>query len=300
MNYKDYYKVLGVSKGASQDEIKKAYRKLAAKYHPDTNPNNPKAEEKFKDVGEAYEVLGNPENRAKYDRYGKNWKHAQQAGGGFGQGGFGGNMGDIFGDERGFSDFFYQMFGGGGPGGRGGGRRTRGQKGDDYKADIFVSLEDIYEGRKRTIRIDGKEMDVPVKAAMKDGKQLRVKNHGGPGRNGGPAGDLYLTLKIEDHKFFTRIGDDLKADLPVDLYTLILGGKVEVPTLSKPVRIKITPETQPGKVIKLKGKGLPRDERKSSYGNLYITLRTTYPKNLSEQEKESFKQLAALRGWKGE
>lgn len=297
MNFKDYYKVLGVQKTASQDEIKKSYRKLAGKYHPDTNPDNPKAEEKFKDIGEAYEVLGNADNRGKYDRYGKDWKHVQQQGRGSGQGA---NMEDIFGDDRGFSDFFYQMFGGAGPGGQRGRGQSRAQKGDDYKADINVSLEDVYEGRKRSIKIDSKTLDVPVKAGMKDGKQLKVKGRGGPGRQGGPAGDLYLTLKIEEHKTFSRIGDDLKADLPIDLYTLILGGKAEVPTLGKPVRIKITPETQPGKVIKLKGKGLPRDERKSTYGNLFVTLRATLPNNLSDEEKDSFQKLASLRESKEE
>jgi len=267
---------------------------LAAKYHPDSNPDNPKAEEKFKDVGEAYEVLGDAGNRSKYDRYGKNWKHAQQAGAGFGGGGFGGNMGDIFGDDRGFSDFFYQMFGGGAPGG---GRRSRAQKGDDYKAEIFVSLEDVYEGRKRSIKIDGKPLDVPVKAGMQSGKQLKVKNRGGAGRYGGPTGDLFLTLTIEEHALFTRAGDDLKLDLAVDLYTLILGGKVEVPTLGKALRVPIAPQTQPGKVLKLKGKGMPKDANKSGYGNLYVTLRATYPSNLSEDELEQFRKLARLRGW---
>ncbi len=287
MDFKDYYKILGVGKKASQDEIRKAYRKLAGKYHPDTNPDNPAAEEKFKDIGEAYEVLGDADKRSKYDRYGKNWKQMEQ-GGGFGPGGFGGGG---FADDRGFSDFFYQMFGGAAPGGR----RTRAQKGDDYKADITVSLEDVFEGRTRSIRIDGKTLDVPVKAGMQDGKQLKVKGHGGPGHGGGPKGDLYLSLKIEDHPLFTRVGDDLKADHAIDLYTLVLGGKVEIPTLGKAVRIPIAPQTQPGKVIKLTGKGMPKNAQKSAYGNLYITLRAKLPENLSATELEYFQKLAACR-----
>jgi curved DNA-binding protein len=301
MEFKDYYKILGVGRKASQEEIRKAYRKLAGKYHPDANPDDPNTEEKFKEVGEAYEVLSDPDKRAKYDRFGKDWKYAQQApgGGGFGpgfQGGFDPNMGDFFRDERDFSDFFYHFFT---PGARGQGRQyAPPRKGDDYKADLYISLEDVMEGGTRSIRINGEQLDVPVKAGVEDGKRLRVKGRGAPGTHGGPRGDLYLTFKLKDHPSFSRSGSNLQGEAEVDMYTLLLGGKAQLPTLGKPVRITIKAETQPGEVIKLKGKGLPKDEKKTRYGDLFITLRAKFPQNLSKKEKELLTQLAQLRGTK--
>ena len=306
MEFKDYYKILGVDRKASQPEIKKAYRKLAKQYHPDKNPDDKAAEKKFKDISEAYEVLGDEENRKKYDQFGENWKYANQAqhqgqeGFGFrpGNGGqtfyYEGDLGDIFGDERGFSDFFYQFFGGGDRfGGRGQTRsQSRARKGADYEAAFPITLEEAYHGGTRTFGVNGHQLRVKIKPGMSDGKRLRIKGKGGAGA---VPGDLYLNINIQEHPLYKRKGHDLYKDEAIDIYTLMLGGKAEIQTLSGKVRVPIKAETNPGKVIKLSGKGMPKDEKKRSFGDLYITLRAALPQRLTKKEKQLLTELAQMR-----
>lgn len=304
MDFIDYYKVLGLPKTATQEEIKKAYRKLARKYHPDVNPNNKEAELKFKQVNEANEVLSHSENRKKYDQYGKDWKHAEEfekakkqqraySGGGRG----GGthftyeHTGDPFGGED-FSDFFESLFGNAGR------RQTyqrRSFKGQDYKAEVSITLEEAYADHKRTLNVNGKKLRITVPAGIKDGQTIKLAGHGGPGANGGTRGDLYITFHFEPHAQFTRKGNDLLMDLDIDLYTSVLGGKIKVPTLSGPVQVTIKPETPNGNKIRLKGKGYPAYKSKNQFGDLYVTLKVNPPTNLTEKEKELFKQLQSLR-----
>lgn len=307
MEFKDYYKILGIGKTASQDEIKKAYRKLAKINHPDKNPDNKAAEARFKEISEAYEVLSDKENRQKYDQYGANWKYADetkaQNGPGYSgpRGGnystYQGDPNDFFTDERGFSDFFYQMFGGNNPFGKNtqGGRKPFSQKGDDYQAELPVTLEEVFSGNQRTFQVNGKSLRIKIKPGMQTGKKLRLPGEGGPGLNGNPPGDLYLYIKIEPNPNFQIEGFDLKTEVKVDIYTLMLGGKVEIPTPGGLIRINIQPETEPGKTIKISGKGLPENEKKTKAGNLYVTLQAKIPHHLSEKEKDLLKELASLR-----
>lgn len=305
MEFKDYYKILGIGKTASQDEIKKAYRKLAKINHPDKNPDNKAAENRFKEISEAYEVLSDKEKRKKYDQYGANWKYAEEGNSGAGNAGTGGGtyytyQGDpneFFTDDRGFSDFFYQMFGGNNPFGRTnqGGRKPFTQKGNDYQAQLPITLEEAFNGSHRTFEVNGQNLRIKIKPGTTDGKTLRLTGKGGPGINGGPAGDLYIQIKIEPHPNFQIEGFDLKTETKVNIYTLMLGGKVEIPTPGGLIRIQVQPETEPGKTIKIAGKGLPENEKKTKSGNLYVTLQAKIPHHLSEKEKNLLKELADLR-----
>ncbi|QNE41323.1 J domain-containing protein [Hymenobacter sp. NBH84] len=305
MDYKDYYKALGVEKNATADQIKKAYRKLARQYHPDVNPNDPEAERKFKEVNEANEVLSDPEKRSKYDQLGADWQRYQQAGAGGAQGagggfdwsqyaqggGFGGGSEDPFGGAD-FSDFFGNIFGGMG-GGRAGGTRAR--AGQDYQAELVLTLEEAYQGGPRTITVNGKNLRLTVKPGMEDGQTIRLRNQGGPGLNGGPAGSLYLTFRIEPDPRYTRTGNDLTQEVPVSVYKAILGGDQVVDTLSGSVKIKIKPETQNDTRLRLRGKGFPVYDQPGQFGDLYLRLTLSLPQQLTEQEKDLFRQLAALR-----
>ncbi len=310
MDYKDYYKILGVNKSASQDEIKKAYRKLAVKYHPDKNPDNKKAEEKFKEISEAYEVLKDPEKRKKYDELGANWKYYEQqgaSGGGYGGSPFGGRGGtrvefdgDMFGG--GFSDFFKSFFGGSagytsyGPG-AGAGRRGDGSyafKGQDQEAQMSISLEDAYQGVTKLVNVNGNQLRLKIKAGIKDGQTLRLKGKGAPGMNGAPAGDLYLKIQLNTHPDFERKEDDLYTDLPVDLYTAVLGGKTTIKTLKGEVTITLPKGTENGKVLRLKDLGMPHYQHDNRFGNLYAKVNISIPKDLSEEEVELFKKLRQL------
>ncbi|HSI89462.1 MAG TPA: DnaJ C-terminal domain-containing protein [Adhaeribacter sp.] len=309
MEYKDYYKTLEVSKTATKDEIKKSYKKLARKYHPDVNPNNKEAEEKFKAISEAYEVLGDDEKRKKYDQLGADWKRYEQAGGGpggfdwsqyAGAGGPGGGRythyeGDFGGTD--FSDFFSSVFGGMGGGGqaRGGRRSSMAFKGQDYTAELHLSLEEAYHGVQKTITVNGKNLRINIKPGVADGQTIRLKGSGGPGMNGAENGDLYITLKIQPNHRYTRKGNDLFIDAPVSVYKAALGGDEEVETLSGKIRIKIQPETQNGKMLRLKGKGFPVYNHPNQHGDLYIKTVLHLPEKLTEKEKELFKQLAVLR-----
>lgn len=312
MEYRDYYEILGVEKKAGQDEIKKKYRKLAQKYHPDRNPDNKQAEEKFKEIQEAYEVLKDPEKREKYDRLGSNWKQYQHAG--TGDGGFdfsqwaqsgGGrqyrsSFDDMFGGAGGgFSDFFQSFFGGGFSGnqGFGGGRRSGFQqmKGRDYEASIRLNLTDAYYGTSTVLNVDNKKIRVSLKPGVKDGQKLRVKGKGGASQAGGPNGDLLLKLEVFNNTNFRVDGNDLHLDVDVDLYTALLGGKITVNTIEKPISLNIPAETQNGKVLRLKGMGMPVYGENPDKGNLYIRINVALPKNLTPAERDLISQLADLR-----
>lgn len=305
MAFIDYYKTLGLAKTAKADDIKKAYRKMARKYHPDMNPGDKEAEKKFKELNEANEVLSNPENRAKYDKYGENWKHGeeyekaqkqyqQQS---RNQGGFEGFSGTDFGGEGAdYSDFFQSMFGGGG----GFGRSSRGSssgkfKGQDIHAELNLSLRDAAATHQQTFDINGKKVRITIPAGVYNGQQIKLKGHGSPGFNGGPNGDLYITFNIAADKDFERDGDNLKATVDIDLFTAVLGGDVRINTLNGTVNLKVKPETQNGTVVRLKGKGFPVYRKDDEYGDLFITYHVKLPVNLTDEQKELFKQIKNLQ-----
>lgn len=305
MDYVDYYKILGLSKNATAEEIKAAYRKLARKHHPDLNPNDPEAVKLFQQINEANEVLSDPEKRKKYDQYGKDWKHADQfeearrqqqssgsyAGGKpFGGGGAnpfeGGEYYSYGGEDGDYSDFFASMFGN-----RGGGRQTH-FKGQDYKASVQISLSDAYKTHKQTFTVNGKNIRITVPAGIENGQEIRVPGYGAPGVNGGPNGDLYITFEIKNNTLFTRKGNDLYASVPLNLYKAILGGEETIDTLDGKVKMKIAPETQNGTKVRLKGKGFPVYKKEGAFGDLYITYHIQIPTNLTATEKALFEQLA--------
>lgn len=300
MAFIDYYKILGLEKNASADDIKKAYRKLARKYHPDMNPDNKEAEKKFKEINEANEVLSNAENRAKYDKYGENWKHgeeyerAQQQQRQQYSGGGAGFSGANFGEGEDFSDFFQSMFGGGGGGGFG--RSSRGSasgkfKGQDVSAELTLSLRDAAKTHQQTFDINGKKVRITIPAGVYDGQQIKLKGHGNPGINGGPNGDLFITFTITEDKDFKREGDNLRSTVDIDLYTAVLGGDVNIQTLDGSVKLKVKPETQNGTTVRLKGKGFPVYKKEGQFGDLYVTYNVTIPTNLTDAQKELFQQL---------
>ena len=301
MAYIDYYKILGVDKNASQADIKKAYRKLARKHHPDLNPNNTEAEKKFKEINEANEVLGNPENRKKYDKYGEHWQHAdeiekqkaqqKQYENAYSGGGFGGFGGAGY-DESDFSDFFQSMFGGAQSGQ--GGRRNVKFKGQDIQAQLQLPLEEVYKTQKHTINVNGKKIRINIPAGVQNGQTIRVKGMGGPGINGGPKGDLYISFSIIDSPQFKRVGDDLYTKADVDISTAVLGGETQVNTMTGKVKLKLKPGTQCGSKVRLKGKGFPVYKKDGKYGDLYVTINVKIPTNLNNKQKELFEQLAKL------
>ncbi|WET03674.1 J domain-containing protein [Flavobacterium sp. YJ01] len=303
MDYIDYYKVLDVTKSATEAEIKKAYRKLARKYHPDLNPNDKEAEKKFKEINEANEVLSNPENRKKYDKYGKDWKHAdefekagydpnqqqsrQQSGSQYSGGDFSGFGGDFSGSD--FSDFFNSMYGGG---------RSRSQskyRGQDFNAELELDLASAYTTHKQSLTVNGKNIRITIPAGVENGQIIKIPNHGGPGVNGGPNGDLFITFSIANNSDFKREGNNLYADAPLDLFTAVLGGETFITTFDGKVKIKVPAETQPGTKVKLKGKGFPIYKKENQFGDLYITYTIKIPTKLSDKEKELFEELAKLR-----
>ncbi|CAM4286708.1 DnaJ C-terminal domain-containing protein [Zobellia nedashkovskayae] len=299
MDYVDYYKVLGVPKKASEKDIKKAYRKLARKYHPDVNPNDATAEKKFKEINEANEVLGNVENRKKYDQYGKDWMHAEQFEKAKAQQGSRGGGGQQYGQDFGggdFSDFFESMFGGGGSGGfsQRGGQQTR-FRGQDLNAQLRLNLRDAFTTQKQTLTVNGKNIRLTIPAGIENGQTIKIPGHGGPGRNNGPKGDLYLKFIIDNNTPFKRDGNNLYKDVNVDLYTAVLGGEITVDTFDGKAKLKVKPETQSGTKVKLKGKGFPIYKKEGQFGDLYITYNVQTPTNLSDKEKELFKQLASLK-----
>ena len=304
MAYIDYYKVLGIDKKATADEIKKAYRKFARKYHPDVNPGDKESERKFKELNEANEVLSNVANRKKYDQYGEHWKHGEQYDQAQQQqrsqqsrqgGGYGGFSESDFGEGADFSDFFQSMFGGGG--GFSGGSRGSASgkfKGQDVEANLSLQLRDAAKTHQQTFDINGKKVRITIPAGIANGQKIKLKGHGNPGHNGGPNGDLFITFNIIEDQQFKRMGNDLTTDLEIDLYTAILGGETLVKTLDGTVNLKVKPETQNGTKVKLKGKGFPIYKKEGEFGDLYVTYVVKMPTNLTDQEKELFLQLKNL------
>jgi curved DNA-binding protein len=310
MEYKDYYKTLGVDKKASQKEIKKAYRRLARKYHPDVNPGDQAAEARFKEINEAHEVLGDPEKRQKYDELGANWQQWQRTGRdprGFdwsrwasgGQPGGGrvhveyADLGDLFGEAGGFSDFFRNIFGGMGGGGYT--QRPQTRRGQDFEHRVDVTLEEAHGGTKRVLQMDSQKIEVKIPPGVDTGSRVRVSGKGGAGLGGGPSGDLFLRISVLPHTTFERKGDDLYRQVPIDLYTAVLGGEVPVQTLTGQVMLKVPPETQSGKRFRLRGLGMPNLQNPQKSGDLYAEARIVLPQRLSQKEKELFSQLASLR-----
>lgn len=301
MDFKDYYKILNVPKTASAEEIKKAYRKLAIKYHPDKNPNDKKAEEIFKEVNEANEVLGNAEKRKKYDELGENWQYYQQgnyqgkedAGWGTGAGGRRSNSHQYSGGEKfnegNFSDFFESIFGGSF------GNRQKEFKGQDHQAELVISLEDAYHGKMQLVELDNKKLQLKIKPGTKEGQILRMKGKGGKGHNAEQNGDLLITVHISEHSKYKRKENDLFCDISVDLYTAVLGGQIQVNTFRNPVKINLGRETQNGKVIRLKGLGMPLYNNPDEFGDLYAKVVIQLPKNLSSKEIELFKELSNIK-----
>ncbi|MEO6820343.1 MAG: J domain-containing protein [Ginsengibacter sp.] len=303
MEFVDYYKTLGIDKKASAGDIKKAYRKMARKFHPDVNPNDKEANKKFQQINEANEVLSDAEKRKKYDQYGENWKHADQyeaqkqqqsqRGGGFGGGGGFGDYtyaGGAGGEEGGFSDFFESLFGGSG-------RSKRPQpkyRGQDYNAELQLRLSEVYVTHKQTLTINGKQVRITIPAGVENGQVIRLKGYGTPGANGGPSGDLLITFIVNNDTEYKRQGNDLYKSEDVDLYTALLGGEKTIDTLSGKIKLKITPETQNGTKIRLKGKGFPVYKKDGEYGDLYLTWNVKMPTNLTDKQKELFTELSKL------
>jgi len=293
--YIDYYKILGVDNNATQDEIKKAYRRLARKHHPDLNPNDKEAKSRFQQINEANEVLNDPEKRKKYDKYGKDWQHAEQfenarqrqkQSTGSYETGYSGTQ--FSGD---FSDFFESMFG------RSSGTGTSGKikfRGEDYYAELHLNLTDAYKTHKQTLTVNGKNIRITVPGGIENGQTIKIAGHGGPGINGGPNGDLYIKFSIANHPKFKRLGNNLYTKVDLNLYTAILGGEITVDTLNGKVKLKVKPETQNGSKIKLKGKGFPVYKEEGQYGDLYITFTIVIPKNLTTKQKELFTELSKL------
>ena len=291
VGFKDYYEVLGVPRDASADDIRRAYRKLARQYHPDINHDSD-AEERFKEVGEAYEVLNDPEKRERYDRLGD----PRNAGAGgpdmadfedvFGRGGFGSDVRVEFG-EGGFSDFFESLFGQGARTADGGPLRGR-----DREAVLDLSLEEALEGGRRRLSLDSDEsFEVNIPAAVREGQRIRIAGKGAAGRGGGPPGDLYLLVHLRPHRRFRLEGDDLQVDLRVTPWEAALGATVPVPTLSGTAQVKVPQGSSSGRRLRLRGRGLPT--RDGGRGNLYATVQVAVPKELSDEERDLFERLAA-------
>lgn len=296
MVFVDYYKILGIDKSATPKDIKNAYRKLARKYHPDLNPKDADAKKNFQQINEANEVLSDPEKRKKYDEYGKDWQHAEE----FekqkqyqqhGDPGSGSRRTRHSGMqyEGDFSEFFESMFGGVPGGSRG---RTMKYRGEDYTSELHLELTDAYTTHKQTISVNGQKIRITVPAGIENGQTIKISGHGGPGINGGPNGDLYITFSIANHPVFKRLGSNLYATVELDLYTAVLGGELILDTLSGKVKLKVKPETQNGSKVKLKGKGFPVYKEEGQFGDLLITWFVKIPTNLTDQQKELFKQLS--------
>lgn len=311
MEYKDYYKILGVSKEATPEDIKKSYRKLALKYHPDRNPGNRDAEERFKEVGEAYEVLKDPEKRKKYDRLGMNWKEYEHAGAGGSSGyssweqtnrrtgrrsdGRTGRWSDSYSTD--FSDFFNTFFGGGFDGRQSYANSHDFQgKGEDYQADLTITLADALHGTEAFLSIGSEKIKATIPPGVRDGQILRVKGKGGKGSGGRESGHLYLKVTVHPDPVFVRNGNDLYTDIRVPLYTAILGGKTSVPSLRGTVRVSVPGGSPNGKMLRLTGLGMPVFGKKKESGDLYARITIDIPENLTPDELALFRQLAKIRG----
>ncbi|KVV14019.1 DnaJ C-terminal domain-containing protein [Flavobacterium sp. TAB 87] len=293
----DYYATLGITKSATEAEIKKAYRKLARKFHPDVNPNDKEAQHKFQEINEANEVLSHVENRKKYDKYGKDWQHADE----YEKAGYNpnqqssrrpqGSQSQAYSDfsEGDFSDFFSSMYGG-----TGGGRQSK-YRGQDFNAELNLDLKSAYNTHKQSLTVNGKNIRITIPAGVENGQVIKIPNHGGTGSNGGPNGDLFITFIIPNEGDFQREGSNLYATVDLDLYTALLGGDFFVPTFDGKVKVKVAESTQNGTKVKLKGKGFPIYKKDNHFGDLYITYNVKLPTNLSEQEKKLVEELSKLR-----
>lgn len=293
MTFIDYYKILGINKTATPKEIKSAYRKLARKYHPDLNPNDKDAKRNFQQINEANEVLSDPVKRKKYDQYGKDWQHAEQfekakqyqdqtsysRGASYSDAQSGGD----------FSSFFESMFGAS----RGGGRSRQVKfRGEDYNAELHLDLIDAFKTHKQTLTVNGKNIRISVPAGIENGQTVKIAGHGGPGINGGPNGDLYITFTIANHPGIKRLGSNLYTSVDLDLFKAVLGGEITIDTLNGRVKLKVRPETQNGTKIKLKGKGFPVYKNEGQFGDLYVTYAIKIPTNLTEKQKVLFAELS--------
>ena len=294
MAFIDYYKILEIDKSATVDDIKKAYRKMARKYHPDLNPNDNVAVAKFKEINEANEVLSNPENRKKYDKYGKDWKHADELDKQKEQQQYNRSQQSNYGNasENDYSDFFESMFGGGASRGN---RSHVKYKGQDLNAELKLNIRDVYTTHKHTIIINGKNVRFTIPAGLKNEQVLRIIGHGGEGMNGGPNGDLLIKFIIENDTKFKLDNDNLHVTIDLDLYKAMLGGTVNVDTFDGNVTLKVKPETQNGTKVKLKGKGFPVYKKEGTFGDLLITYNIILPTNLTEKERALFTELSKLR-----
>lgn len=322
MEYKDYYQVLGVERDADQSEIRSTFRRLARKYHPDVNPDDSQAEERFKEINEAYEVLSDPEKRAKYDQLGREYSRYQQAGGqpgdfnwnqwtsgepgGPGQGvyvryGTPEDMDDLFGGGSPFSDFFSQIFGGIGAAQQGAGPQAAGpggyqyhprpRRGQDYEQELEISLREAYQGTTRILQKDGRRLEVEIPPGAREGTRVRMSGEGAPGTAGGQAGDLYLRIRVADDPQFEFRNDHLYVRLPIDLYTAVLGGEVRVPTMDGSVMLKVPPGTQNNQSFRLRGKGMPRLRAPEQHGNLYVQVEVRLPQDLTPHQRQLFEEL---------
>jgi len=315
MEYKDYYKILGVNKDASEKEIKKAFRRLARQYHPDVNPDDAQAEERFKEINEAHEVLSDPEKRSKYDQLGADWQRWQQRGGRPGDFDWGqwtaGRPGervhvrygtpedlqDLFGGGSPFSDFFSQIFGGMGGGPTTGGFQyeMRPQRGRDYEQPVEITLQEAYRGTARILQMDGQRLEVQIPAGARTGTRVRMSGQGASGVAGAPAGDLYLRVTVLPDPRFERKGDDLHTTVVADLYTLVLGGEIRVPTLTGEVALTVPSGTQNGRTFRLRGKGMPRLRQPDQHGDLYAKVEVRLPTGLTQEQRDLFEQLRGLK-----
>jgi curved DNA-binding protein len=315
MDYKDYYKILGVGKDASEKEIKRAFRRLARQHHPDVNPGDPRAEERFKEINEAHEVLSDPEKRKKYDQLGADWQRWQQRGGRPGDFDWGqwttGRPGervhvrygtpedleDLFGGGSPFSDFFSQIFGGmgGGPGAGGFQYEMRPQRGRDYEQPVEVTLEEAFHGTARILQMDGQRLEVRIPAGAKTGTRVRMSGQGASGVAGGPAGDLYLRVTVLPDPRFERKGDDLHTTVTTDLYTLVLGGEIRVPTMTGEVVLTVPSGTQNGRTFRLRGKGMPHLRRPDQHGDLYARVEVRLPTDITSEQRKLFEQLRGMK-----
>jgi len=314
MEYKDYYQVLGVSRDADEKEVKRAFRRLARQCHPDVNPDNAGAEERFKEINEAYEVLSDPEKRTKYDQLGSEWYHWQQAGGRPGDFNWGSwttgasgaqgqrvhvrygspeDLEDLFGGASPFSDFFSQIFGGMGARAAPGGFefRVRPERGQDHEQEVEISLREVYQGTTRVLQKDGRRLEVKIPPGARTGTRVRIAGVGGPGAAGGAAGDMYLRVRVSPDPQFERRDDDLYVTVPVDLYAAVLGGQVQVPTLGGPVMLTVPAGIQNGRVFRLRGKGLPRLRQPDQHGDLYAKVEVRLPTQFTPRQRELFEEL---------
>ncbi|HEX9925809.1 MAG TPA: J domain-containing protein [Anaerolineae bacterium] len=307
MEYKDYYKILGVAKNATLDTIEKAYRKLARKYHSDVNPNDQESEDRYREASEAHAVLANPDRRAKYDQLGARWKTHLRSGDANSfdwhpwtttsqvtenSNGASQETKDASAQQAsGFSNFYDSVFAGmevDDP--------TAPQRGQDYHQTVQIALAEAFKGASRILRIGGRRIKVKIPRGAQTGTKVRIRNEGGEGQSGGPKGDLYLEVEVLPDPVLRRENDDLHLDLPVDLYTAVLGGEATVPTFRGKIKLKIPPETQSGRVFRLKGQGMPRMQEPDERGELYVKILIQLPENLTDEEFALFEELADIRG----